>query len=62
MKHHQYPEERKQADWERRLRRMGYVVDYHACNYMADSGVVDCADAEDGVSGMESEGGEASIN
>ena len=56
MKHHQYPEERKEAEWNRRLRRMGYEVDYHCCSGMVVGSAVERADAEDGVSKMEATG------
>ena len=56
MKHHQYPEERKEAEWNRRLRRMGYEVDYHCCSGMVAGSAVERADAEDRVEAVEEVG------
>lgn len=56
MKHHQYPEERKEVAWERALRRMGYEMDYYHCDCMVAGGTVESADAENGVQEAEEVG------
>ena len=62
MKHHQYPEERKEAEWNRRLRRMGYEVDTFRCSDLAAGGAVERADAEDRMEAVEALGHQPLVN